>query len=610
MGSGYRSTTRGVAVAVGALMTTVALWLISTLTLAAALAATALMVPGTGTPNANIVGKYLENARDYYVAPFNPACTAVNDCDLIGINYPAQFWPIPLPGWGGLSGAKWDVSTGKGIANLNGTLFNVLSDPDPDTPVVMFGYSQGGNVVSRQKRLLRDLSPELKDDLSFVMIGNTNRPNGGLFERLAALGHVPILDATFGLPAPTDVGISTTDIAFEYDGVADFPLYPLNLLATMNAIAGFAYVHGTYLAPNAHSDVGELPDDYTPAALAEQLDETKHPENFRRYGDSTYITIPTRTLPMLRPLLELAAATRTTALVKPVVDLISPVLRVLIDTGYNRALNPGVPAPLRLIPLINPFRLLADLIRAAGQGIRAALTDIFGGPGHSGPSDTAGQVRMPARSDPPADPPAIPDNVIPLSAKRGPGPRNASAAVPDGVAATTPPESGTAADTGPPAHTDAPEPPSPGADDMTQAPIGAADGLPDNGTRIDTGIDTGTGIGTDPATTTESEPGPDTRTDAATEADSGTRTEAEPEAEPGAGTQTQAHADTELDGADAEASGTPAGAGVEGSDAGGSRSDSPTGPRAGHPASAPGGVGSATTAATHDTGSDHRAEAA
>ena len=21
--------------------------------------------------------------------------------------YPAQFWPIPLPGWGGLSGAEW-----------------------------------------------------------------------------------------------------------------------------------------------------------------------------------------------------------------------------------------------------------------------------------------------------------------------------------------------------------------------------------------------------------------------------------------------------------------------------------------------------------------------
>lgn len=374
----FRFTARPVALALGALLSTIVLWLASTLALAVALAATALIVPGTGTPNANIVGNYLENARDYYVAPFNPACTAQTDCDLIGINYPAQFWPMPFPGWGGLSGAKWDVSTGKGITNLNGTLFNTLTGPAPDVPVIIFGYSQGGNVVSREKRLLRDLGPELKNELSFVMIGNTNRPNGGLFERLAALGHVPILDATFGLPAPTDIGIGTTDIAFEYDGVVDFPLYPLNLLATLNAIAGFAYVHGTYLAPNANSDVGELPDDYTPEELAEQLDQTSHPENFRSYGDTTYITIPTRTLPIMRPFLDLAAVTGTTALIKPIVDLISPALRVLIDTGYNRHLNPGVPAPLRLIPLINPFTLITDLIEAVGEGIHAAVTDIFG----------------------------------------------------------------------------------------------------------------------------------------------------------------------------------------------------------------------------------------
>lgn len=428
----FRSTARPVALALSALLSTIVLWLASMLTLAVALAATALIVPGTGTPNANIVGNYLENARDYYVAPFNPACTAQTDCDLIGINYPAQFWPMPFPGWGGLSGAKWDVSTGKGITNLNGTLFNTLTGPAPDVPVIIFGYSQGGNVVSREKMLLRDLGPELKNELSFVMIGNTNRPNGGLFERLAALGHVPILDATFGLPAPTDIGIGTTDIAFEYDGVVDFPLYPLNLLATLNAIAGFAYVHGTYLAPNANSDVGELPDDYTPEELAEQLDESRHPENFRSYGDTTYITIPTRTLPMMRPFLDLAAITGTTALIKPIVDLVSPALRVLIDTGYDRRLNPGVPAPLRLIPLINPFTLIADLVEAVGEGIHAAVTDIFGTGAGSGSSNRTSDSTIVTRSAT-----VVPDvqsavvhpesnstttdstNVMPINAKRG-----------------------------------------------------------------------------------------------------------------------------------------------------------------------------------------------
>lgn len=354
-------------------LTAVLITVASTLTMAVALAATALIVPGTGTPNANIVGSYLENARDYYISPFNPACTADNDCALQGIDYPAQFWPIPLPGWGGLQGAKWDVSTGEGLSMLNSTLVNTLAQDPPNTPVVIFGYSQGANIVSRQKRNLAGL-PEDQTYLSFVMIGNTNRPNGGLFERLAFLGHVPILDATFGLPAPTDTcdHICATDIAFRYDGVADFPLYPLNALAVLNAIAGFWYVHGTYLAPNADSDVGELPDGYTPAELAEQLADE---DNWDEHGDTRYITIPTKTLPIVRPFLEFAGFTGTGFIIKPIVTLLTPVLEVLIEAGYDRSLSYGVPAPFRLIPRINPFVLARDVVDAIGEGIH----DAFGG---------------------------------------------------------------------------------------------------------------------------------------------------------------------------------------------------------------------------------------
>lgn len=354
-------------------LTAVLITVASTLTMAVALAATALIVPGTGTPNANIVGSYLENARDYYISPFNPACTADNDCALRGIDYPAQFWPIPLPGWGGLQGAKWDVSTGEGLSRLNSTLVNTLAQDPPNTPVVIFGYSQGANIVSRQKRNLAGL-PEDQTYLSFVMIGNTNRPNGGLFERLAFLGHVPILDATFGLPAPTDTcdHICATDIAFRYDGVADFPLYPLNALAVLNAIAGFWYVHGTYLAPNADSDVGELPDGYTPAELAEQL---ANEDNWDEHGDTRYITIPTKTLPIVRPFLEFAGFTGTGFIIKPIVTLLTPVLEVLIEAGYDRSLSYGVPAPFRLIPRINPFVLARDVVDAIGEGIH----DAFGG---------------------------------------------------------------------------------------------------------------------------------------------------------------------------------------------------------------------------------------
>jgi len=181
---------------------TVLLGVVSMVTAAFTLAATALIVPGTGTPNANIVAGYKENADNYYIAPFNPLCTQANNCNLQGINYPAQFWPIPLPGWGGLSGAKWNDSTGQGILALDTALQLALPTATPQNPVVIFGYSQGGNIVSREKATLSGLTDAQKAALSFVMIGNTNRPNGGLFERLAFLGTVPIWDVTFGLPAP------------------------------------------------------------------------------------------------------------------------------------------------------------------------------------------------------------------------------------------------------------------------------------------------------------------------------------------------------------------------------------------------------------------------
>jgi hypothetical protein len=108
------------------------------------------------------------------------------------------------------------------------------------------------------------------------------------------------------------------------------------------------------------------------------LDPTKHPENFDYFGDTTYITIPTRTLPIVRPFLELAAATGTTALIKPIVDLISPALRVLINTGYDSNLSPGIPAPFRLIPIFNPVKLAFDLVAAVGEGITAAVNDLGG----------------------------------------------------------------------------------------------------------------------------------------------------------------------------------------------------------------------------------------
>ena len=48
---------------------------------------------------------------------------------------------------------------------------------------------------------------------------------------------------TFNGPAPTDTQFDTVEINRQYDGFADFPLYPLNVIADLNAVLGVVYVH-------------------------------------------------------------------------------------------------------------------------------------------------------------------------------------------------------------------------------------------------------------------------------------------------------------------------------------------------------------------------------
>lgn len=375
------ATVRSLVVAVLALLAVAATSLAATITSAVTLSATALIVPGTGEPDPGSIANLETNAVRYYIVPGTTGHTApcpANSCSPVGIPYIAQFWPFPIPGWGGLSGAKWNVSVASGVTNLQKELAALAPDPSAGD-ITIFGYSQGASVSSIEKSVLAaSLTEAEKTHYSFVFIGNPERPNGGIFERLAALGTVPILDATFGLPSQTNTGIQTTDIAFQYDGVADFPEYPINLLADLNALAGFAYVHPSYLTPDGaatNPSSTALPDGYT---YEELLAAQANPANRMQVGDTLYITIPTRTLPILDPLIALGQATGTSALVTPVVDLISPALRVLIYTGYDPNANPGVPTPFQLIPPINPVKLAGDLATATVQGVQTALADLGG----------------------------------------------------------------------------------------------------------------------------------------------------------------------------------------------------------------------------------------
>src|SRR4030081_706855 len=127
-----RKFARPAAVVLLSLLSAIALSVASAMMAAVTLAATALIVPGTGTHNIATVQGYKENARDRYIAPADPSCTATNGCVLVGIPYPASFWPIPLPGWcPGLQCATWNDSVGEGVETLNSELINQLTHPTP-----------------------------------------------------------------------------------------------------------------------------------------------------------------------------------------------------------------------------------------------------------------------------------------------------------------------------------------------------------------------------------------------------------------------------------------------------------------------------------------------
>ena len=102
--------------------------------------------------------------------------------------------------------------------------------------LVIYGYSQGAVIANREKRKLAEQYPAgtKAPDIDFVLSGDPNLPNGGIPARFPGL-YIPILDFSFNGPAPTDTQFDTVEITRQYDFFADFPLYPLNLVAALNA---------------------------------------------------------------------------------------------------------------------------------------------------------------------------------------------------------------------------------------------------------------------------------------------------------------------------------------------------------------------------------------
>ncbi|MGH3562276.1 MAG: PE-PPE domain-containing protein, partial [Mycobacterium sp.] len=206
------------------------------------------------------------------------------------------------------------------------------------------------------------------DQLSFVLLGDPNNPDGGMLSRFDVPGlpapTIPSLGVTFNGATPAETPWDTAIYTTEYDGFADFPKYPINLLADLNALAGILTVHGAqYYLTDA------------PLATAIRL-----PVSADYDGDTTYWMIPTEQL----PLTELIAMIPVVG--QPLADLLEPDLRVLVNLGYGSDPDVGwsttganLPTPFGLFPSLDSEQfnaVLQALATGAQQGFEAFVGDL------------------------------------------------------------------------------------------------------------------------------------------------------------------------------------------------------------------------------------------
>jgi PE-PPE domain-containing protein len=233
----------------------------------------------------------------------------------------------------------------------------------PENPVVVFGYSQSSAVASL-------IMPQLQaagvpsDDAHFVLVGDSQSPNGG-FESIFDFpaGNTAAYTA-FGFPflPPTPSDLYPTDIySIEYDFIADYPHYTTNLLSDLNAIVGLFLAHTTYL-------------DITPDQIANAM-LLPGSEALTGEGLTDYYLIPNDNLPLLEPLLLIPGA-------QPLYDLLEPDTRILVNLGYGsitEGWNQGpanVPTTFGLFPDINQTQLSDALSNGWQQGLTNALNDL------------------------------------------------------------------------------------------------------------------------------------------------------------------------------------------------------------------------------------------
>lgn len=211
----------------------------------------------------------------------------------------AVSWPEQARPYTGKDSLPLGDSVAIGVTNLNQAVATALTQIGPGEHVTVVGLSAGSLVADEYAReLIASGNAPDKSQLNFVVIADGNR----LWS--STNRYDKILDYTFLGPPVTQY--DTTVVTGEYDGFADFPDRPWNLLADLNAVAGMVTVH----IPGMFTDLSTVP--------AENITTTTNSLG----GVTTSYLVPSATLPLVK--------------LVPALKPQEAVLKKIIDKGYRR----------------------------------------------------------------------------------------------------------------------------------------------------------------------------------------------------------------------------------------------------------------------------------
>ncbi len=308
----------------------------------------ALIMGASGVPTPP--QSYVDAVNNLYLSP-NGYSSYVPQV----LTTPEQFFPVT-----GVNSLGPDASVDQGVTILDQAINQQIA---AGNRVVVFGYSQSSVIAGEEMaRLASSSHPATAKQLGFVLVGDETNPNGGIISRFEVPGatlSLPSLGATFNEAPTASNTYSTAVYSQEYDGFADFPQYPIDLLSDLNAYFGVFTQHFSYgdLTPQQISSAVALP--------------TMGPTTTR------YYMVRSANLPLLAPV-------RLVPVIgDPLADLLQPALKVLVNLGYGSITNgwslgpANVPTPFSVFPKnINPSGVLTALAGGVVQGVANAVNDL------------------------------------------------------------------------------------------------------------------------------------------------------------------------------------------------------------------------------------------